>query len=115
METTRASVSVCSCSRLRHSPSEAVVEAFHEPVLPRAARFDVEGPNLLAGQPLLHRLRDELRPVVAPQTGRSPMLLDNPSQLRPPVSRSSASTLRSPPREQTCLSARAPAAAGQGR
>jgi hypothetical protein len=38
------------------------VEAFHEAVLPRAPRFDVQGPDPVLLEPSLDDLGDELTP-----------------------------------------------------
>jgi len=56
--------------------AESSVEALHIAVLPRAAGFDVDRLNPVLGEPLLHRLGDELAPVVASQEGGCPMFLD---------------------------------------
>ncbi len=45
---------------------EAAVEAFGVAVLPRAARFNVKRLDAQRGQPLLNRLGDKLRSIVAP-------------------------------------------------
>ena len=58
---------------------ESSVEALHIAVLPRAAGFDVDRLDPVLGEPLLHRLGDELAPVVASQQCRGPMLLDRPA------------------------------------
>ena len=55
---------------------EAAVERFHEPVLLRAGRFDVDRPDFLIRQPLLEFLGDELRAVVGADIFRSAVLLD---------------------------------------
>ena len=52
------------------------MEAFHEAVLPWAARFDVQRPDPVLLEPSLDDVRDELRSVVAPQVGRGAVLLD---------------------------------------
>jgi len=59
--------------------TEASVEALHIAVLPRAAGFDVDRLDPVLGEPLLHRLGDELAPVVASQEGWCSMLLDRPT------------------------------------
>ena len=59
--------------------TEASVEALHIAVLPRAAGFDVDRLDPVLGEPLLHRLGDELAPVVASQEGWRSMLLDRPA------------------------------------
>ena len=48
---------------------EAAVEAFHEAIFPRVGRGDVDGLDLLVGQPALEIVGDKLRAVVgAPKT-----------------------------------------------
>ena len=54
---------------------EPSVKALHKPVLPRAARLNVNRLDPVFFQPPLHDLRDELRAVVAPQKLRRPVLL----------------------------------------
>lgn len=54
----------------------SLIEGFHEPVLPRAGRFDIDSPDLLIGQPLLEFLGDELRTVVGADILRGAVLLD---------------------------------------
>ena len=44
--------------------AEATVEAFDEPISPRAGRGDVNGLDVLLRQPLLEFLRDKLRAIV---------------------------------------------------
>ena len=46
---------------------EPAVEAFHEPVLPRAAWIDIDRFDLMLGQPTLNLPGDELRAIVAAQ------------------------------------------------
>ena len=58
---------------------ESSVEALHIAVLPRAAGFDVDRLDPVLGEPLLHRLGDELAPVIASQEGWCSMLLDRPA------------------------------------
>jgi len=66
------------------------MKALHKTVLPRAARRNVEGLDLLRLEPALHHLGDELRTVVAPQMLRRPGLLHGllqPGQLHDAVGR----------------------------
>jgi hypothetical protein len=42
------------------------MKTFHKAVLPWAARFNVDGLDVILGQPLLHNLGDKLR-TVAPR------------------------------------------------
>lgn len=53
---------------------EAFVEALHKAVLPRAARFDVQGPAPVFLEPSLDDLGDELRAVVASPSSSAPFL-----------------------------------------
>ena len=39
------------------------MKTFHKAVLPWAARFNVDGLDVILGQPLLHNLGDKLRTV----------------------------------------------------
>src|ERR1019366_9237448 len=50
------------------------MEAFHKPVLPRAARLNVNGLDAIVLQPSLHNPGDELRTVVASQKLRRTVL-----------------------------------------
>jgi len=59
--------------------TEVPVEALHIAILPRTAWVDVDRLDLVLGEPLLHRLGDELAAVVASQEGRDSMLLDCPA------------------------------------
>lgn len=53
------------------------MEALYEPVLPRAARVDVERLDLVAGKPVMDFLGDELTSVVAAQVFWRSVLLDS--------------------------------------
>src|SRR5258706_5160922 len=49
--------------------AHCAIKAFLLPILPRAARIDIQRPNLRVDQPGLHSQRDELWPVIAAQIG----------------------------------------------
>jgi len=55
------------------------MEALHIAVLPRTARLDVDRFDAVLGKPCLHRLGDELTPVVAPEIGWCSVFLDGSS------------------------------------
>ena len=54
------------------------MEGFDKAVLPGASRLDVDGLDLVLGQPTLERLGDKLRSVVGPDELGSPVLDDGP-------------------------------------
>jgi len=54
--------------------AQLVVEAFDVPVLPGAAGLNIDRFHLLLPEPVLDGIRDELRPVVAAQVLRHPVL-----------------------------------------
>ncbi len=55
--------------------TELTVEAFDKAVLPRAARFDIDGFYFIVLKPLLKLLGDNLRSVVRANVFRCPMLI----------------------------------------
>ncbi len=57
---------------------EARVETLDDPVLPRAARLDVDGLDAVVGEEALDGLGDELRAVVGPDVLRSGLLAEMP-------------------------------------
>lgn len=59
------------------SPPESPVETLRIPVLPRTSRLDINRLDAIGSEPPLNRLRDELRPVVAPDVFRCPVLPDS--------------------------------------
>ena len=48
------------------------VEGLNEAILPRTSRHDVGGLRAHGSDPLLHRLGDELWPIVGPDVARHP-------------------------------------------
>ena len=58
-------------------PAEAGVVALDDPVLPRAARVDVDGLDAVGGHELLDGLGDELRAVVGPDVLGPDLLADH--------------------------------------
>src|SRR5215208_4667197 len=67
--------------RIKAMQAEALVahgssKAFLLPILPRAARIDIQRPNLTLGQPGLHSQRDELGSVIAAQISGCAMHTD---------------------------------------
>ena len=52
------------------------MKTFHKPVLPRAARLNVNRLDLIRLEPPLHDLGNELRPIITAQILRRPVLLD---------------------------------------
>lgn len=81
--------------------TEPAVEAFYKAFPPRAARFDVQGPDPVLLEPSLDDGGDELRAVVTPQVGRGAMLPDGPLEAFQDVLGLSKESCRFMPRSLT--------------
>ena len=73
--------------------AEASMEALHAAVLPGTAWIDVNGFDLVVGQPALHFLGDKLRAFVTPREHGRAVLLDGPFQPRQATTTSVASAM----------------------
>ena len=76
--TTRASVRVQSCSRLRHSSRKRPWKLSTKPFCHATAGLDIDRLDLIGGQPLLDFLGDKLGAIVTPQVGGRSVLGDGP-------------------------------------